>query len=351
MNYENVDFIINPHFKFKEIISDKIEGYSVSSLFDIFKDKEGDTILAFPFFDIKNPRSKDFHISLMTLKDNKEKIKLEGHIARLNLIKYFYDVNTNNKYLISSDKKNKLIIWDINDNYKILLEDIIEDEQNIKDILMLFINKQIYLVIASSNEYKGTKIINLNPENNYQINSIIELNESSGFSKFSLSHWYYKKENLNYIIQTGKNKIIINEFESKEIYSVIDTSDEYSYNNSSLVYSKNDEDFLLICSSFGLLIFYNLINKNIIKTIRIKKAHLINLVKWNQNIFITINTNKKVIYLIDSNENSLINSMEIKEIFGHERFLRKVKHPLYGECLLSVGNDYKIKLYIDKIHN
>ena len=117
MNYENVDFIINPHFKFKEIISEEIEGYSVSSLFDVFIDKEGDTILALPFFDIKNPRSKDFHISLISLKDNKEKRKLEGHIARFDLIKYFYDMNTSNKYLVTSDKKNKVIIWDINDNY------------------------------------------------------------------------------------------------------------------------------------------------------------------------------------------------------------------------------------------
>ena len=60
MNYENVDFIINPHFKFKEIISDKIEGYSVSSLFDIFIDKEGDTILAFLFLMLKIQGQKIF---------------------------------------------------------------------------------------------------------------------------------------------------------------------------------------------------------------------------------------------------------------------------------------------------
>ena len=40
--------------------------------------------------------------------------------------------------------------------------------------------------------------------------------------------------------------------------------------------------------------------------------------------------------------------VEIKEIFSHERFIRKVKHPLYGEALISVGNDYKIKLFINK---
>ena len=54
MDFENENFSTNPHFKFKEIISDKAEGYSVSSLFDIFIDNEGDVILAFPYFDINS---------------------------------------------------------------------------------------------------------------------------------------------------------------------------------------------------------------------------------------------------------------------------------------------------------
>ena len=52
--------------------------------------------------------------------------------------------------------------------------------------------------------------------------------------------------------------------------------------------------------------------------------------------------------MIDSNNNKIINSVEIKEIFSYERFIKKVKHPLYGEALISVGNDYKIKLFINK---
>ena len=75
---------------------------------------------------------------------------------------------------------------------------------------------------------------------------------------------------------------------------------------------------------------------------------MINIIKWNENIFVTINANKKAILLIDSNNNKIINSVEIKEIFSHERYIRKVKHPLYGEALISVGNDYKIKLFINK---
>ena len=159
MNFENENFIKNPHFIFKEIISDKVEGFSVSSLFDIFIDKEGDTILAFPYFDIKNPTSKDFNISLMTLKNNEEKKRLEGHIARFKVIKYFYDEIHDKKYLISSDRKNKIIIWDINNNYSKVFENIFECKNCINDILMLFINKEIYIITAPLSENEATKII------------------------------------------------------------------------------------------------------------------------------------------------------------------------------------------------
>ena len=213
---------------------------------------------------------------------------------------------------------------------------------------MLFINKEIYIITAPLSENEATRIINLNTEKNFEIISKNEISDSKGFAKFSLSHWNNKYLNMNYIIQAGKNKIIINELQTKELYATINTSGDYPNNISSLIYNKDNKDLLLITSNFGLVIIYDLINKKIFKEIKIPNSYLINIIKWNENIFVTINANKKEILLIDSNNNKIINSVEIKEIFSHERFIKKVKHPLYGEALISVGNDYKIKLFIDK---
>ena len=213
---------------------------------------------------------------------------------------------------------------------------------------MLFINNQLYLVITSLSVNGATKVINLNFSKGTKINSIIELSESQGFTKFSLSYWHNEKSNNYYIIQTGKNKVLINEYQNKEKYDEFITSNEYPNNISSLVYIKNNNNFLLICSNFGLIIIYDLLNKNIFKEIKIENAYLINVIKWNENYFVTIDANKKSIILIDMNCYKIINLVKIKEIFGHERFLRKVRHPIYGEALISIGNDYKIKLYIDK---
>ena len=225
---------------------------------------------------------------------------------------------------------------------------MIEFKNSINDILILFYNKEIFIITAPLSENEATKIINLNSEKNFEIISESEIFDSKGFAKFSLSFWHNKKLNEYYIIQTGKNKIIINELQTKELYASINTSENYPNNISSLIYNKSYKDLLLIASNFGLIIIYDLINKKIFQEIKISNAYLINVIKWNENIFITINANKKSILLIDANNNKVINSVEIKEIFGHERFIRKVRHPLYGEALISVGNDYKIKLYINK---
>ena len=61
---------------------------------------------------------------LIILKNNEEKKRLEGHIARFKVIKYFYDEISDKKYLLSSDRKNKIIIWDINNNYSKVFENI-----------------------------------------------------------------------------------------------------------------------------------------------------------------------------------------------------------------------------------
>ena len=82
----------------------------------------------------------------MTLKNNKEKKKLEGHIARFKVIKYFYDEIHDQKYLISSDRKNKIIIWDINKDYSKVFENIFECDNCINDILMLFIIISTFII-------------------------------------------------------------------------------------------------------------------------------------------------------------------------------------------------------------
>lgn len=346
MNFENVNFPTNPFFKFKEIITEKSEGFGTSSLFEVIKHKNGDTYLLSPYMDIKNPYSHLYHISIISLKDNQEKQKLEGHIDRLKVIRHFIDSKKDKDYLISVDKKLKIIIWDINNNFSKIFEKIIKYDNLINDVLILFINNKIFIVISAMTVNGYTKIININ-----NIDELYEIKDSYGLNIYNLSYWYNKSNDMHYIIQCGKCKILINEYQDKETYDMIDIPEKYPFNLGSIVYTRNNKDYLCFSSTMGLIYIYDLLNKNAAKKFEINQSYLINIVKWNEKYLITIDCNRRRILIICLDNYQIISSINIKEIFSHERFVKKVMHPLYGEALISIGNDYKIKLYSNINYN
>ena len=342
MSFKDLNFVSIPNFKFKEIISEKSEGYGTSSLFEIYKDKNNNTFLFSPFFNIKNPYSNKSHISVISLKDNQEKHKLEGHISRIKSIRYFMNPQNKKEYLISVDTKYKIIVWDLNNNYSKIFEKIINYKNIINDILMIFINNKTFIVTSAITSENYTKVININDDN-----EIFEIKNSFGLYIFNLSYWHNKKNDNHYIIQCGKCKVLISEYQNKEDYAIIETNEKYPNNLGSVVYSRNNKDYLAFSSTFGLIIIYDLLNKVQIEKFILNNSFLVNIVKWNEKYLLTIDVNKKRILIISLDIYKIVCSIVIPQIFSHERYVKKLIHPLYGESLISIGNDYKIKLYVN----
>lgn len=339
MNFEQIEFKSNPKFKFKEIISDKNEGFSISSLFEIYKDKDDDIVIASGFLDVKNPYSTKY-ISIISLKNNKRKKQLLYELnERVRVIRYFINPKTKNAYLASVGINCQIVIWDINKDYQIFFNHKFESYYA-NDILMLFINNNINIIIPLK-EPGNTIIMNVYSKNEIQIEKIENILE---LTIYNLSYWYNIYNDKHYIIYCGQYKVLIYEYNNKENYATIET-DNYPVNLGSIVYTRNNIDYLCFSSQFGLIIIYDLLNRNIVKRIEIENAFLINIVKWNHKYLLTIDDNKKSIIVIDLYNNKIISLIKIPEIFSHERYLRKVIHPLYGESLISIGNDWKIKLY------
>ena len=165
---------------------------------------------------------------------------------------------------------------------------------------------------------------------------------------YNLSYWHNEKNDSHYIIQCGKCKVLISEYQDNKDYAVINTDEKYPINLGSIVYKRDNKDYLAFSSTFGLIIIYDLLNKTQIKTIKLDKSYLINIVKWNEKYLLTIDINKKAILIICLKNNKIVMSIEISQLFSHERYVKKLIHPLYGESLISIGNDYKIKLCINK---
>ena len=121
------------NLKFKEVIIEKSECLGGSYQFDSYKNKNGDTILISPYFDIEAYEPKH-HISLIDLKNNIVIQTLNGHKDRVITIRYFQDPNSKNDYLISVDRKCLIIVWDLN-NYSIKVKKTIAFESFVYGVM------------------------------------------------------------------------------------------------------------------------------------------------------------------------------------------------------------------------
>ena len=66
---------------------------------------------------LASPNKKDYILDIITIKDNKIFKSLEGHKYYVILVKYFLNNINSKEYLISSDKDNIIIIWDVSNDF------------------------------------------------------------------------------------------------------------------------------------------------------------------------------------------------------------------------------------------
>ena len=141
---------------------------------------------------------------------------------------------------------------------------------------MLFIDNKTFIVTSSIGLNEYTTITNI-----YDDNEFFEIHNSYDLIIYNLSYWHNEKNDSHYIIQCGKCKVLISEYQDNEDYAVINTDEKYPINLGSIVYKRDNIDYLVFSSTFGLIKIYDLLNKTQIKTIQLNKSYLINIVKWN----------------------------------------------------------------------
>ena len=338
MSFEEICFNTEPNFKFKEIVKEQSECLSSSYQFDCYKDKNGDVVLISPFFNIEEPQAGERHISLITLKDNKEIKRLEGHTDRILNVRYFQDPYTKKDYLISADRRYIVIVWDLSNFTKIFTKEIRYDSF-IYSVLLLFDPNKIYAVTSTLVDSGYTKVIEVGNPNN-----IVNIKESN-FAIYLLLYWYNLKKNRHNIIQCGKNKILISEFPNNETYHSFNSDDKHPYNMGGIVIKNKGKDFLVVSSSYGLVQIYHLEYKEVFIKLDLENTFLYSFVKWNDNYLLLNDCLNKTILVLDTNDSFQVKKkIECPEL-NNDRFIKKVDHPLYGECILSIGIDWKIKLF------
>ena len=138
-------------------------------------------------------------------------------------------------------------------------------------------------------------------------------------------------------------KIIINNLIEDELYSELKQEPEDNH-YSGFIYEKDNNDYLCSSSTNGYINVWDLYNKKIFKIIDTDGCKLFRIIKWNNKYIIVADFNNKSFKIIDLEEYKIISDISGQ----HTKVvvcIKKIYHPIYGESLLSAGNDSIIKLW------
>ena len=338
----NYKFKKNPNLKYKITITKTNNPCGYTHLFELYIcHKDNKIYIASKNF--------NYNIDIYELLFNKKILSLKGHKYDIENVRYFINKKNFNEYLISADSfvfAPKVIVWDINDNYKI--KHIINTQYNsgiIFSCLLIFPYNynDNFIISSTSNEniyykkYASTKIYSLNNGKFFKY-----IKDSETYNVYYLLSWYNKINNKNYVIQFCGDNVIINDLFSDEIYSDISVNDnEHRFG---LILEKDNTEYLYYTSNFGNIVIYDLYKKSIIKNVKFNRYYTLNFIQWNENYFIFSDCYNYSFFILDSQNFKIISQVKTDD----EKCpvcINKIYHPKYGESLLVLIKNGEIQLW------
>ena len=151
--------------------------------------------------------------------------------------------------------------------------------------------------------------------------------------------------NKNYILTGNYGSVKSYDFEKDELYHTYINNDNKKDSYSSIIILPSKKIIKIISSSQnGYILIWEFHSGNLIKKIYIYNTEFYGICLWNEQYLFAGSKNGDI-KLID-----LVNEKEIKSFLKHSKSvltLRKIIHPKFGECLLSISEDEKIKLWFE----
>ena len=348
-NLEHNEFIrkINYKFekdpqdlKFRQNINDTNASYGWNDIFEVYISRKDNKEY------LVSPNNNNYKLDVISLLENKITVSLKGHNNHIRTIRYFINNINSEEYLISADNDIIVIIWEITYNFNIKFKINTNYSDNIYSCLLLFdlINENSYIVTSSyaqldDNEKSATKLYSL--ENGQLIKYISHTNKNAIYYLLS---WYNKNNNKYYIIQFSFKAILINSVIDDELYCELVQEPEDNH-LSGFIYNLDDNTDYLCSSSYnGYINLWDLFNKSIYKIINTNECILSNIIQWNNQYIIVADYDNNSFKIIDIEKGKIV-----KDISGQHTdkvpCVKKIYHPLYGESLITAGQDNTIKLW------
>ena len=345
-NEINGYFCSNPNLKFKQIITSNNKNSGDTNAFEIFKSlKNQETYLAYP--------NKTGNLDIIIIKNLQILVSLKEHKDDINIVKYFINIKNNNEYLISVDKSSTIIIWDINKDYSNIYQINCKISRGfISGSLLCFINIDNVInniIVFSYNIKQYTNIYSLDKKQKIRV-----IKETNKHNTYYILLWFNKKDNINYLIELSDGNIYIYNILDDTLYFNFNLDPfNYSEYNCGFIYTKNNNDFLIVCNKIGEINIWDLENKIIFSYINLNncydtnKIYLSYILQWSKKYIIVCEYYNKGFKIIDIDE--LDKLKIITSIRGNHSggiiCAKKFVHSIYGECLLTTGKGDGIILW------
>ena len=255
--------------------------------------------------------------------------------------RHFYDeYNKRDLIMFIIGIKNCIKIWDAY-NWECILElKNIYKEGNIYSSLILNdnIKNDLYIIASNCTLFKDSQPLKIYDLKGNFIKDIPDSNSKT----FFLDIFHDIRHSKKYIISVNKEFVKSFDYEKNCCYKKYSDKPEGKKINfdgffySSVIKFFDDNDFiqLIVSGDDGFIRIWDFHEGNLIKKIETDKNCIFSLCLWNNDYLFGAGEDGRI-KLIDLNAGVIIN-----EIKGHNKMvctIKKLIHPIYGECLVSQG--------------
>ena len=255
--------------------------------------------------------------------------------------RHFYDeYNKRDLIMFIIGIKNCIKIWDTY-NWECILElKNIYKEGNIYSSLILNdnIKNDLYIITSNCTLFKDSQPLKIYDLKGNFIKDIPDSNSKT----FFLDIFHDIRHSKKYIISVNKEFVKSFDYEKNCCYKKYSDKPEGKKINfdgffySSVIKFFDDNDFiqLIVSGDDGFIRIWDFHEGNLIKKIETDKNCIFSLCLWNNDYLFGAGEDGRI-KLIDLNAGVIIN-----EIKGHNKMvctIKKLIHPIYGECLVSQG--------------
>ena len=361
---ESFDYNSTPNLKYKEtIVKDFKHDYWIFDNYDIYYSEIENNRSKFELFLIYGCQDKENinNIKIVRIHDKKLVKELKGHEHIVDIVKHFYNSNNKKRYLLSADYERVVIVWDLN-LYTSIFTISTFYSQYIYSFLIIF--EKDYIITSSEGD-SSNDYLNIYSLNNGGL--LLNIESSNKNKTYYLLLWKYN--GIYYLIELCYKKIIIYDLLYKKVYKQFESNEDALYYYSGFVSQVNN--YLHASTNKGNINIWNLESFNLIYDFRIKSSYLFKIILWSTDIIDTI-TNKKYnnyILVCDKRRGGFlcinitfdreINNIKEEDFnFEHKinsfyskgttiKCIKKIIHPIYGQCLISSGEDQNIDLWVN----